>query len=86
MKFILLIRNYACQNLYVDTELKKFTSNENTFMDGWYSSSVYDFIHTFNVTDAPELLLQRKTDYYNFIDELKKSGYEEIKYIPIENK
>lgn len=84
MKYILGIRNYDYNNLYIDTDTMEFTLDDYHYDEDFKNSEVYKFQNKFLDSNSPIFLLQRKTDFYEFVEFLKENGYEEIKYKPYE--
>lgn len=84
MKYILEIRNYECNKLFVDTDTMEFALDDYHYDEDFQNSEVYEFQKKFNDWNghnyAPVLLLQRKKDFYEFIEALKENGYTEIKF------
>ena len=86
MKYILGIRNYDYNNLYIDTDTMEFALDDYHYDEDFRNSEVYEFQNKFLDSNSPIFLLQRKTDFYEFVEFLKENGYKEIEYNPIEKK
>ena len=88
MKFILEIKNYDCNRLYVNTDTMKFALDTHEYDKNYDNSNINEFkkeFYDWASSYPPSLLLQRKTDFYDFVEELKKNGYEEIEAKPLSN-
>lgn len=86
MKYILMMKDFDdCKyiNLYVDTETMRFAKDIYCCEKGYFNSEIQKFQNEFYENHAPSLLLQRRMDFYKFVEALEKNGYKEIKFIPI---
>lgn len=81
MKFILEIKNYDCNCLYVNTDTMQFALDTHRYDKRYDKTDINEFTKEFYDWESnypPSLLLQRKTDFYEFVEALKDNGYKEI--------
>ena len=72
--------NYDANTLYVDFDKKVYATTEHEYDKGFYESDIRKFINTFP-SDIPNINIQRKTDFYKYIEYLKNNGFKEIVFM-----